>query len=109
MGAHLVGGLDQLLGLCAAGQVGFLHLEQQCSHCNGQEEEKAGIRMDSSQVPHLISGHAIKLQLRIEAKGKDIKIGATRLHGEPCAYERAMDAPTLEKWMRPHSEPRDEG
>lgn len=42
MGAHLVGGLDQLLGLCAAGQVGFFHLEQQCSHCNGQEEDNQG-------------------------------------------------------------------
>lgn len=39
MGAHLVGGLDQLLGLCSAGQVGFFHLEQQCSHCNGQRRD----------------------------------------------------------------------
>lgn len=46
MGAHLVGGLDQLLGLCAAGQVGFFHLEQQGSHCNGQEEDNQGRYQD---------------------------------------------------------------
>lgn len=57
MGAHLVGGLDQLLGLCAAGQVGFFHLEQQCSHCNGQRDDNQGRYQDgNSQVPHFIPG-----------------------------------------------------
>lgn len=35
--------------------------------------------------------------------------GSMCLHEEPCTYKRAMDASTLEKWMHPHREPRDEG
>lgn len=35
-GAHLIGGLDQLLGLCSACQIGLFHLEEKCSHCRRQ-------------------------------------------------------------------------
>ena len=67
MGAHLVGGLDQLLGLCAAGQVGFFHLEQQCSHCSGQREDNQGRYQDGEQPgssPDLRTCYATSAQNR---------------------------------------------
>lgn len=77
-GAHLVGGLDQLLGLCSARQVGLLHLEEKCSHCRRRRGTTGGravdMREDSElvpccQLPPRAPGWATRAQVQSQAKG----------------------------------------
>lgn len=53
-GAHLVGGLDQLLGFCSACQIGFFHFEEKCSHYRRwRVDREIGVDMGRDGESHL--------------------------------------------------------